>query len=245
MRARRALAASTLAAARSLAGATLRPRPPVMAGDDDGDDRGDKNVAARRGAVPLYLLTADFVPTDVTCTRPPVPRRGRRLLCFALVSDRVSVAAIATMEAPGVYTFMPINKVDPADLAEDGARREASRRRRSRRLVRPPPTQRSSPASTPPSPTPRASVTCSTEQQPVDPVRRLDRLPRRRPGPCRSPSPPTAADAAARDGVAFYVTDVMAYLWEASEPTRATGRDDPPPARGHGRRRASTARRST
>ena len=31
-----------------------------------------------------------------------------------------------------------------------------------------------------------------------------------------------AADPAARDGVAFFVTDVMAYLWEQSEPTRQT-----------------------
>ena len=31
-----------------------------------------------------------------------------------------------------------------------------------------------------------------------------------------------AADPAARDGVAFFVTDVMAYLWEQSAPTRQT-----------------------
>ena len=38
-----------------------------------------------------------------------------------------------------------------------------------------------------------------------------------------------AADPAARDGVAFFVTDVMAYLWVESEPhpARPTRRSDP------------------
>ena len=112
MRSRRLLAVPTLAAT-ALAGATFCGT--ASAGDGDRDV--DKNVLLAEAQFQLFLVTSDFVPSDVTCTRPPVRDAAGELLCYALVSDRVSVAAVATMESPGVYTFTPLNKVDPAELA--------------------------------------------------------------------------------------------------------------------------------
>ena len=229
MRSRRALAVSTLAAT-AIAGASLDST--ALAGDGDGgaDDR-DKNVLLAEAQFQLFLVTADFVPSDITCTRPPVRDEAGELLCYALISDRVTVAAIATMESPGVYAFVPLNKVDPADLsadAPDGG--EAS------------PEQPQSPGVPDPD---RARIGRYAERRrPGDPrqhrhrrrrcpgawprahrEQRVDRL--RRPRRLSRTDVDRAGDGhhhavdpGVRDAVAFFVTDVMAYLWMESEPTR-------------------------
>ena len=73
------------------------------------------------------------MPTDITCTRPPIRNSAGELLCYALISDRVSVAAVATMESPGMYSFLPLNKVDPDDLERDVPVADAACRRARRR----------------------------------------------------------------------------------------------------------------
>jgi hypothetical protein len=216
-RSRRALAASTLAAG-VLAGATLDATA-VMAGDDGGDDRGDKNVLLAEAQFQLFLLTANFVPTDITCTHPPVRDVAGDLLCYALISDRVSVAAIATMEEPGVYTYVPLNKVDPADLSEEVPAGGE------------PPAPQSAGSQTAADQAVVASIDTAladaeglghvlTDNNPS--IQSVDLIGYHAPTWTVQVTVSTeAADAAARDGIAFYVTDVMAFLWAASGPARA------------------------
>ena len=88
MRSRRLFAVSTLAAT-AIAWAAVDST--VSAGD--GDDDLDKNVLIAEAQFQLFLVESDFVPSDITCTRPPIRNSAGELLCYALISDRVSVAA--------------------------------------------------------------------------------------------------------------------------------------------------------
>ncbi len=230
MRSRRALAVSTLAAT-AVAGAALGS--PAFAGDSDGDgDDRDKNVLLAEAQFQLFLVTADFVPSDITCTRPPLRDETGELLCYALISDRVSVAAIATMETPGVYAFLPLNKVDPADFGtEPPAGGEVS-------PEPPPATEVPEPTTAPGSLDPQTAadqaILASIDTAVAD-AQGLSRVLTENNSSITSVDlvafdEPTstvqvavttnAADPGTRDDVAFYVTDVMAYLWVESEPTR-------------------------
>ncbi len=81
-----------------------------------GDDEGSKASELAEAQFRVYLLTStDLEPSDVTCTLPPTPDPSGEMLCFALVNDRDTVAAIATLTEPGQYTFTPINKLDTTD----------------------------------------------------------------------------------------------------------------------------------
>jgi hypothetical protein len=218
MRSRRALAASTLAVG-VLAGATLDASS-VIAGDGDGDgDPGDKNVLLAEAQFQLFLLTANFVPSDITCTHPPVRDIGGDLLCYALISDRVIAAAIATMEEPGVYTYVPLNKIDPADLAEDVPTEGG------------PPAPQSAGSHTAADQAVVASIdTALADAEGLGGVladnntsiQSVDAIGYHAPTWTVQVTVTTdAVDAATRDGIAFYVTDVMAFLWAASGPARA------------------------
>jgi hypothetical protein len=222
MRSRRVLAVSTLAVT-ALAGAALDA--PAAAGD--GDDR-DKNTLLAEAQFQLFLLNADFEPSDITCTRPPVRDIAAELLCYALVSDRVSVAAIASTEAPGVYVFTPLNKVDPTDLDRTSAQD----------VVVGEPATSEPPSSEPPSSEPFGTAdeaiidsidavvadvdglgTVLTDNN--ESIVSLDSIDYHAPTSTLQVTVTTdVADPAARDSVAFYVTDVMAYLWEQAAPTR-------------------------
>ena len=80
------------------------------------DDEGSKASELAEAQFRVYLLTStDLEPSDVTCTLPPTPDPSGAMLCFALVNDRDTVAAIATLSEPGQYTFTPINKLDTTD----------------------------------------------------------------------------------------------------------------------------------
>jgi hypothetical protein len=244
MRSRRVLAVSTLTVT-ALAGAALGA--PAAAGE--GDDR-DKNTLLAEAQFQLFLLTANFEPSDITCTRPPVRDMAGELLCYALVSDRVSVAAIASMESPGVYSFTPLNKVDPADLDQPA---DDVRAPEPPPVAETPPTTTEAPSPQPPSSEPPSSEPPSSEPPSSEPaantdqaildsiefavsdsdglssvltdnnesIQSLDTLAYHAPTSTVQVTVTTdSADPAARDGVAFFVTDVMAYLWEQSQPTR-------------------------
>ncbi len=193
MRSRRVLAVSTLIVT-SLAGAALDA--PAAAGD--GDDR-DKNTLLAEAQFQLFLLTANFEPSDITCTRPPIRDTAGELLCYALVSDRVSVAAIASMESPGVYAFTPLNKVDPADLdqpVDDVTAPEPPP------VAELPPTTTEAPSPQPPSSEPPSSEPPSSEPPSSEP-------PSSEPPSSEPPSSEPAAntDEAILDSIDFAVAD--------------------------------------
>jgi hypothetical protein len=231
MRPRRALVVSTLAAT-AIAGAVLDGR--ASAGDGDGDSDGrDKNVLLAEAQFQLLLVTSDFVPSDITCTRPPVRDEAGELLCYALISDRVSVAAIATMQTPGVYTFLPLNKVDPADLGAD--RPDVGE---VTPAPPPPATDVPEPPVAPGSAEPQNATdeailaSINTAVADVEGLTRVltennssitsvDLVAFDEPTSTVQVSVSTdVADPAIRDEVAFFVTDVMAYLWVEGEPIR-------------------------
>jgi hypothetical protein len=218
MRSRRALAASTVAA---LAAVALDGTA-TLAGDDGGDDDlGDKNALLAEAQFQLFLLTAGFVPTDITCTNPPVRDVSGELLCYALISDRVSVAALATMDTPGTYTYLPLNKIDPAELGEDPTRPL-------------PPVAPGSPDSAGAT---DDAVLASIELAVSDAeglgrvltdnnsaIVSVDLIDYHSPTSTVQVTVTTdVADPNARDGVAFFVTDVMAFLWAENQPARASG----------------------
>jgi hypothetical protein len=227
MRSRRALAASILAAT-AIGAAALDGV--ALAGD--ADDR-DKNVLIAEAQFHLFLVTADFVPSDITCTRPPLRNEAGELLCYALISDRVSVAALAVMESPGVYVFLPLNKVDPADLGADSPNEGDVTP-----VPAPPSSDVPEPPGTPGSLEPQSStdeaIIASIDSAVADveglgrtlmennaSINSLDLVAFHEPTSTLQVSVTTDdAEPAARDDVAFFVTDVMAYLWEDSAPTR-------------------------
>lgn len=82
----------------------------VASAAGDGDDRSALAEAQFR----VYLLSnTELRPSDVTCTLPPTQNSDGEMLCFALVG-RDSVAAVATLVEPGVYTFTAITKASAA-----------------------------------------------------------------------------------------------------------------------------------
>ncbi|MDF2733018.1 MAG: hypothetical protein K0S92_1654 [Desertimonas sp.] len=226
MRSRRLLAVPTLAAT-ALAGATFCGT--ASAGDGDRDV--DKNVLLAEAQFQLFLVTSDFVPSDVTCTRPPVRDAAGELLCYALVSDRVSVAAVATMESPGVYAFTPLNKVDPAELAR--AEPTVDEPTAPEQPAPESPTS-SEPDTDEPAGATDQAIVASLNTAADDAVglgrvltennssiSSLDSIAYHEPTSTLQVAVTTnVTDSAARDSIAFYVTDVMAYLWMDSEPTR-------------------------
>ena len=200
--------------------------PALAAGDDDGD----KNTLLAEAQFQLFLVTANYEPTDITCTPPPIRDEDGQLLCYALISDRVSVAAIATMESPGVYTFVPLNKVDPADLSGERAAGEEITPQQPPIPDSPTPT---SPADDQQGSTDEAVLasigyrrrrrrglsSLLTDNNPS--IISVDLLAYDAPTSTVQVSVSTTdTDPVVRDDVAFFVTDIMAYLWMEGEPTR-------------------------
>jgi hypothetical protein len=227
MRLRPAFAVSTLAA--TIAGAALGGV--AHAGSDD---ERDKNTLLAQAQFQLLLLEVGFEPSDITCTRPPLRDVAGDLLCYALIGERVTVAALATMESPGEYTFQPINKVDPADLSIDVPAEPSA----PSRPQPPTPGEPEVPASTEPEPQEAgatdeaiiASIDSAladadgltqvlTENH--DSIRSIDRIGYHAPTSTVQVVVTTdRADAGDRDSIAFFVTDVMAFLWMEGEPSR-------------------------
>ena len=116
MHRRRAVTAALLTA--TITAGSFAAALPAGAADDDGD----KSAELAEAQFMLYLLVnTDLAPSDVTCTRPPIHDLEGSLLCFALVDGRNTVAAVATLESPGVYRFIAIDKIDSVVTPEQVA----------------------------------------------------------------------------------------------------------------------------
>ncbi len=196
---------------------------PVGAAGDEGSKASELAEAQFR----VFLLTTtDLEPTDVTCTNPPPRDPQGDVLCFALVTDRDSVAAIATLTAPGQYTFTPINKVDVTGQLDAPASPQV-------------PTVEEPQA--PPAPgtltTADEAVITSIENA-IANGEGLATVLRQRSTEITDVSDLTFDETTGtlgihvttnvtspddRDTVAFAVTDTIAYLWEAGTPFRAEG----------------------
>jgi hypothetical protein len=215
-------------------GAVLALGTPVAAAPDDD---GSVNSRVAEAQFLIYLLTnTDLRPTDITCTQPPTQDAAGDMLCFALVDGRETIAALATLESPGVYSFTAISKSDTPVTATTAT------------TTPPPPTLPPVPTGTPtdPSTTPTTagqSPTSDPDQAILDAVAQatttessattevlLSYLGELASVDSYSYHEPTSTlqiratssttDPARRDEMAWSITDTMAYLWETSMPLR-------------------------
>jgi hypothetical protein len=203
----------------------------------DGDDDAGAELAEAQFEV-FLLTTTEYTPTDITCTRPPTRHDAGDLLCYALIAPRASVAAIATLESPGVYRFMPLHKVDPADLGAAPAQPAPQT---------PPPEspdvpQQPQTPSPSPSPAPAPQPQNATDEAILalidtavadpeglgeviiennDQVTSIDTFTYdAATSTLQLTVTTTATDPGVRDAIAFSITNIIAFLWEDDEPLR-------------------------
>lgn len=205
-------------------------------------DDGSINSELAEAQFRVYLLThTDLRPTDISCSRPPTQDVAGEMLCFALVDGRQTVAALATLESPGVYSFTAISKSDaPAGTsAQTPASTDPA-----------PPTLPTVPGDPPVAPTvptdggeePAGSadeaILAALEQATTGESAEttevlVSYLPELQSVESYSFDAPTSTlqvratssttDPARRSEMAWSITDTMAYLWEATTPLRDPG----------------------
>ncbi len=184
------------------------------------DEQGDKNAQLAEAQFVVDLLTnTTLVPTDVTCAGPPATDPGASMLCYALVGDRETVAALAVLQSPGVYRFVSINKVDFGDA-----------------LPLNPGVVGNDPAQSPGVQSEVDALTLEQIEFATSPeagldaeilganpaIESVDAIAFHAPTSTLQVTVTTGGSESqgVRDAIAFSVTDVMAYLWGEDEPLR-------------------------
>lgn len=75
----------------------------------------DENTDLAETQFQAFLATnTSLVALDVSCSPLPDAAPTGPMICYALLSDRQVASAIAEVEAPGTYRFIPVNKVEPS-----------------------------------------------------------------------------------------------------------------------------------
>src|SRR5262245_60617625 len=75
----------------------------------------DENTAAAESQFGAFLTAhTNLIALNVTCAPLPDAAPTGPMVCYALLSDRQIIAAVAELESPGVYRFISINKVEGA-----------------------------------------------------------------------------------------------------------------------------------
>jgi hypothetical protein len=198
-------------------------------------DEGNINSRLAEAQFLIYLLTnTDLRPTDITCSQPPTQDAAGDMLCFALVDGRQTIAALATLESPGVYSFTAITKSDAPVAATTTAT-----------TTPPPPTLPPIPSGTPTTaPTTGGQTPTSDPDQAIldavahattteaaattevllgylDELTSVDSYSYDEPtSTLQVRATSSTTDPARRDEMAWSITDTMAYLWETSTPLR-------------------------
>ncbi len=209
---RRVIALSTVAAVAVVSGTSSAARAAA-------DDQGDKRAQLAEAQFEVHLLTnTALVPSDVTCAAPPATDPGASMLCYALVGDRETVAALAVLESPGVYRFVSINKVDlsdspplaPGEVGNDPPQTPGVQSTADALIL-----EQIEVAITP-------STGLDTTILGANPdIESVDAMAFHAPTSTLQVTVTTSSDSqGVRDAIAFSVTDVMAYLWEEDEPLR-------------------------
>lgn len=102
---RRALVAATSTTVASL----------IAAGWTAGSVAADENTDAAETQFQAFLAaTPALLALDVSCSPLPDAAPTGPMICYALLSDRQVASAIAEVESPGTYHFIPINKIEPS-----------------------------------------------------------------------------------------------------------------------------------
>ena len=147
------------------------------------------------------------------------------MICYALVSNRQTVAALAELESPGRYHFISITKV--CEVAGAAATSTTSVSRVDAAIL-----DLLGSVTSADSRLPAMLMQANPDIASVDNVSFFDAT-----GTLEISVTTTASDADVRNAIAFVVTDVASGLWEGATVARLDGHD-PAPTRGHGRRHA-------
>ena len=169
---------------------------------------GDENTDLAESQFAAYLAThTTLVPLDVTCAPLPDAAPTGPMICYALVNNRQTVAALAELESPGLYHFIAINKVEVGAAAATGT---ASVSRADAAIL----DLLGSVTSTD-SRLPAMLMQANPDIVSVDTVSFFDAT-----GTLEIGVTTTAADADVRNAIAFVVTDVASGLWAEGQPLR-------------------------
>lgn len=218
----RVIATSTVVALAAVGGASGAARAAA-------DDRGDKNSQLAEAQFEVHLLTnTDLVPRDVTCAPPPATDPDGAMLCYALVGERDSVAALAVPVSPGVYRFISVDKFDDTPGAP-----APSPQPQPQPQPQPVPTGEDPQAPAPQNDADLAildaveiALIAETEigrtMLETNPeISSVDEIGFYAPTATVLVSVTTSTESqGVRQAIAFSVTDVMAYLWEDGQPMR-------------------------
>ena len=99
---RRALVAATSTTLASL----------IVTGWTAGDVAADENTDLAESQFQAFLAANTLVTLDVSCSPLPDAAPTGPMICYALLSDRQVASAIAEVDSPGAYRFIPINKIE-------------------------------------------------------------------------------------------------------------------------------------
>ena len=85
----------------------------IAAGWTAGSVAADENTDLAETQFQAFLATnTSLVTLDVSCSPLPDAAPTGPMICYALLSDRQVASAIAEVESPGTYRFVPVNKIE-------------------------------------------------------------------------------------------------------------------------------------
>jgi len=85
----------------------------IAAGWTAGSVAADENTDLAETQFQTFLADNLLVALDVSCSPLPDAAPTGPMICYALLSDRQVASAIAEVESPGTFRFIPINKINP------------------------------------------------------------------------------------------------------------------------------------
>jgi hypothetical protein len=91
----------------------------VVGGWTTGAAAADENTDMAESQFEAHLASSSLIALDLSCSPLPDAAPTGPMICYALLSDRQVASAIAELQSPGVYRFIPINKIEPGAASAD------------------------------------------------------------------------------------------------------------------------------
>ena len=94
----------------------------IATGWTAGSAAADENTDLAESQFQAFLsANTTLVTLDVSCSPLPDAAPTGPMICYALLSDRQVASAIAEVDAPGTYRFIPINKIESSTASGPAA----------------------------------------------------------------------------------------------------------------------------
>ena len=180
----------------------------LVVGWTTGSAAADENTDLAETQFQANLLSNGLFALDASCSPLPDAAPTGPMICYALLSDRQVASAIAELASPGVYRFVPINKIEPGAAS-------------------------ATPST--PSPGPADAAVLATISAVVAPESRLSAMVMQAnpdiasidsvgffepTGTIEISVTTSAANDDVRHAIAFAVTEVLSGVWAAGQPVR-------------------------